>query len=159
MAALHAAARAGGEPLWRYLADGAEPVLPMPMVQIFGGGAHAGQRVDVQDFLIMPIGASTFDEAISMAARIYDAAGRIMAERGARKGVADEGGWWPEFSSNSGALDTLMAAIERAGCRPGVDAALAIDVAATQLRHGSRYRFAADHRDLSTEELTGILLD
>jgi enolase len=158
MAVLHAAATARGVPLWRYVAGDDEPVLPMPMVQIFGGGAHARQRVDIQDFLIIPVGASTFDEAISMAARVYDAAGRIMAERGALHGVADEGGWWPEFSSNTEALETVVAAIERARLKPGVDAALAIDVAATQLRKGSHYRFAAENRDLSGEELAEILL-
>ena len=93
------------------------------MVQIFGGGAHAGRRVDIQDFLVVPIGASTFDEAMSIAVRIYESAGAIMAERGALRGVADEGGWWPEFSSNSDALDTLLLAIERAALRPGIDAA------------------------------------
>ena len=92
-----------------------EPTLPMPMVQIFGGGAHAGRRVDIQDFLVVPIGASTFDEAIAIAVRIYESAGRIMAERGGLRGVADEGGWWPEFTSNSDALDALLLAIERAG--------------------------------------------
>ena len=128
----------------------AEPTLPMPMVQIFGGGAHAGRRVDIQDFLVVPIGASTFDEAISIAVRIYEsAAGRIMAERGGLRGVADEGGWWPEFSSNSDALDALLLAIERAGLRPGIDAAIAIDVAASQLRSGSRYRFAAENREMT----------
>ena len=79
MAVLHAAAAARAMPLWRHLADGAQPMLPMPMVQIFGGGAHAGRRVDIQDFLVVPIGASTFDEAIVIAVRIYEAAGRIMA--------------------------------------------------------------------------------
>ena len=158
MAALHAAAAARGMPLWRHLAEGAEPTLPMPMVQIFGGGAHAGRRVDIQDFLVVPIGASTFDEAIAIAVRIYESAGRIMAERGGLRGVADEGGWWPEFTSNSDALDALLLAIERAGLRPGIDAAMAIDVAASQLRVGSRYRFAAENREMSSEELADILL-
>ncbi|HET9467722.1 MAG TPA: phosphotransferase, partial [Vicinamibacterales bacterium] len=92
MAALHAAAASQATPLWRHLAGGVEPLLPMPMVQIFGGGAHAGRRVDIQDFLVVPIGARTFDEAISIAVRIYESAGRLMAERGGLRGVADEGG-------------------------------------------------------------------
>ena len=137
MAALHAAAAQRGMPLWRHLANGAEPQLPMPMVQIFGGGAHAGRRVDIQDFLVVPIGASTFDEAMVFAVRIYEAAGRIMAERGGLRGVADEGGWWPEFSSNSDALDALLLAIERADLKPGIDAAIAVDVAASQLEGGA----------------------
>jgi enolase len=159
MAAAHAAAAADGVPLWRHLAKDDQPTLPMPMVQIFGGGAHAGRRVDIQDFLVVPIGAATFDEAISIAARIYESAGRVMAARGALRGVADEGGWWPEFSSNSDALDTLLVAIEGAGLKPGIDAAIAIDVAASQLRAGSRYRFASEHREMSSHELADILLD
>jgi enolase len=158
MAALHAAAAQLGIPLWRHLAGGSEPLLPMPMVQIFGGGAHAGRRVDIQDFLVVPVGAATFDQAISIAMRIYEAAGRIMAERAGPRGVADEGGWWPEFSSNSDALDALLVAIERAGLRPGVDAAIAIDVAASQLQSGAGYRFASENKELSSDELADILL-
>jgi enolase len=158
MAALHAAAAARGVPLWRHLKEDREPALPMPMIQIFGGGAHAGQRLDIQDFLVIPIGASTFNEAISIAAQIYESARQIMTERGALRGVADEGGWWPEFSSNSEALDTLVAAIERARLRPGEDAAIAIDVAASQLRNGSRYRLAAERCELSSDELADMLL-
>jgi len=158
MAVLHAAAAARNVPLWRHLAGDAQPLLPMPMVQIFGGGAHAGRRVDIQDFLVVPIGASTFDEAIAIAVRIYESAGAIMAGRGGLRGVADEGGWWPEFASNSDALDTLLLAIERAGLRPGIDAAIAIDVAASQLRHDSGYRFAAENRELTSDELIDVLL-
>jgi enolase len=157
MAVLHAAAAARGLPLWRHLAEAGAPLLPMPMVQIFGGGAHAGRRVDIQDFLVVPIGASTFDEAISIAVRIYESAGRLMAERGGLRGVADEGGWWPEFSSSAEALDALLLAIERASLEPGVDAAIAIDVAASQLRTGTRYRFAAENRELGGDELADTL--
>jgi enolase len=158
MAVLHAAAAARAMPLWRHLAEDDRPILPMPMVQIFGGGAHAGRRVDIQDFLVVPIGASRFDEAISIAVRIYESAGRLMKERGALRGVADEGGWWPEFASNGDALDALLLAIERAGLRPGIDAAMAIDVAASQLRAGSRYRFAAENREMTSDELADTLL-
>ena len=156
MAVLHAAAAARGVPLWRHLAGEADPLLPMPMVQIFGGGAHAGRRVDIQDFLVVPIGASTFDAAIASAVRIYESAGRIMAERGGLRGVADEGGWWPEFSSNVDALETLLLAIERAELEPGVDAAIALDIAASQMRTDARYRL--DGRELSTGELVETLL-
>ena len=158
MAALHAGAAAAGEPLWRHLAAGATPTIPMPMIQIFGGGAHAGRRIDIQDFLIVPIGADSFDRAMVMTADVYAAAGRIMAARGALHGVADEGGWWPDFSSNVDALDTLVAAIEQAGLGPGTDAAIAIDVAASQLRKGSRYVLAAERRELTGDELADMLL-
>ena len=159
MAALHAAAAAEGLPLWQHLVGRGDPVLPMPMVQIFGGGAHAQGRLDIQDFLIIPIGAATFAQAMTIAAEVYGAAGRLMKARGALRGVADEGGWWPEFSSNAEALDTLLAAIESASLQPGVDAAIAIDVAASQLRRGSRYRFAADEHELSSEEVVDLLLE
>ena len=158
MAAVHAAAAAAGEPLWRYLAAGGTPTLPMPMIQIFGGGAHAGRRIDIQDFLIVPIGATSFDGAMAMTADVYAAAGRIMAGRGAMHGVADEGGWWPDFSSRHEALDALVAAIEQAGLRPGIDASIAIDVAASQLQKDARYLLAAEGRELSSEELADLLL-
>jgi phosphopyruvate hydratase len=171
MAALHAAAAAKGEPLWRYIADGTEPVLPMPMIQIFGGGAHASWRLDIQDFLIIPIGASTFDEAMVMASEVYQAAGRIMADRGCLHGVADEGGWWPAFASNVEALDTLVEAIERAELEPGTDVGIAIDVAASQLRRrspqrgsrmavalGANYHLAAEGIDLESEQLVELLI-
>ena len=112
----------------RYLAGDAQP-MPDADGADFRRRRACGRRVDIQDFLVVSIGASTFDEAISMAVRIYESAGGIMAERGALRGVADEGGWWPEFSSNSDALDTLLLSIERAALRPGIDAAVAIDVA------------------------------
>jgi enolase len=158
MAALHAAAAAQGRHLWRYLAGNSTPRLPMPMIQIFGGGVHAHGRVDIQDFMIVPVGASTFDHAVAISAEVYDAAGRLMAERGRLRGVADEGGLWPEFASNSEALETLVSAIERARLRPAVDVGIAIDVAATQLRRNSRYRLSSERRELTTEELIDMLL-
>jgi len=157
MAALHAAAAAGGEALWRVMAEGGPVRMPMPMIQIFGGGAHAGRRVDIQDFLIMPVGAASFDEALAMAARVYRAAGGIMADRGLLRGVADEGGWWPEFASNAEALDTLVEAIERAALIPGEEVGIAIDVAASQFHSGGRYRLAADRVELETEALIELL--
>ena len=157
MATLHAAAAATGEPLWQAVAEGGEVTLPMPMIQIFGGGAHAGRRVDIQDFLIMPIGAASFDEALAMTARLYRMAGEIMADRGLLRGVADEGGWWPEFASNAEALDTLVEAIERAALAPGEDIGIAIDVAASQFHSGGRYRLAADGVELETEALIELL--
>jgi len=159
MAVLHAAAAARGEPLWRAVAEGGQVSLPMPMIQIFGGGAHAGRRVDIQDFLIIPIGAASFDRALAMAAHVYRAGGEIMADRGHLRGVADEGGWWPEFASNAEALDTLVAAIERAGLVPGEEVGIAIDVAASQFYSRGRYRLAADGAELETEGLVGLLSD
>jgi enolase len=159
MAALHAAAAASGVALWRYLANvHAEPILPMPMVQIFGGGAHAGFRLDIQDFLIIPVSANTFSDAMSMTARVYAAAGQIMRERGELHGVADEGGWWPAFASNSEALDTLVQAIRRAGLEPGQDVGIAIDVAASQLRTNGTYQLKAEGANLTTEQFIELLV-
>jgi enolase len=157
MAAAHAAAASAGVPLWRYLAAGNAVQLPMPMVQLFGGGAHAGRRIDLQDFLIVPLGAHSFDEAMVMAAEVYRAGGALMADRGLLRGVADEGGWWPEFSSNEEALDRTVQAIERANYLPGADVAIAIDVAASQLRHNGRYRLAADREELDSGALVARL--
>jgi enolase len=158
MAALHAAAAAQGEPLWRMLSEGGPAALPMPMIQVFGGGAHAGRRVDIQDFLIVPVGAASFDEALAIAARVYRAAGEIMADRGCLRGVADEGGWWPEFASNVEALDTLTEAIERAALTPGEQVGIAIDVAASQLHNGGHYRLAADAAELDTQAMIELLI-
>jgi enolase len=131
----------------------------MPMIQIFGGGAHAGGRIDIQDFLVVPVGAASFAEALSMAARVYAAAGELMAERGRRRGVADEGGWWPEFDTNTQALDTLVQAIGRAGFAAGSDIGIAVDVAATQFYRDGRYRLAADGAELDTAGLVDMLAE
>ena len=107
----------------------------------------------------MPVGAASFGEALAMAAHVYRAAGNIMAERGLLRGVADEGGWWPEFASNAEALDTLVEAIERAGLVPGEEVGIAIDVAASQFRDGSGYRLAADGVELETSALVELLTE
>jgi enolase len=159
LAALHAAATAGGVPLWRWVAElsGAAPSLPLPEIQIFGGGAHASRRVDVQDFMIMVPGAASVGEALEVTAEVYSAAGAILAERGALKGVADEGGWWPEFASNEDALDTLMLAIERAGEVPGERVVISLDVAASEFGHGGRYELALDGRSLDRDGMIEML--
>ena len=101
LAALHAAAASRGLPLWRHLAGDGPALIPLPEIQIFGGGAHAGRRTDVQDFMIVAPRAKTFAEALETTAEVYHAAGQLMAERGLLMGVADEGGWWPAFEATS----------------------------------------------------------
>lgn len=101
MAVLHAVAGAHRMPLYAYLAQGKSVRLPMPEIQIFGGGAHAGRRVDIQDFMVMAVGAHSFSEAAAMTAEVYRAAGELMAQSGKLQGVADEGGFWPAFDSNA----------------------------------------------------------
>jgi enolase len=153
LAVLHAAAAHARQPLWRYLAQGREVALPLPQIQIFGGGAHAGRRVDVQDFMVIATGAKNFGEAMEMTAEVYRSAGEIMAARGALAGVADEGGWWPSFSRNEEALDTLVAAIEKAGLVPGEDVSIALDIASSEFGSGGRYRLALENRELDSDAL------
>jgi enolase len=159
MAVAQAAAAARGVPLWRYVAGDNAVSLPLPEIQIFGGGAHASRVLDLQDLMVMPIGATTFVDAISMVAEIYRAAGGLMADAGKLAGVADEGGFWPTFATNEEALIMLMRAIERAGFRPGVDAALSLDIAASELGSDGRYTLALEGRTLDREQMTRMLLD
>jgi enolase len=146
-------------PLWRHLAGNAPVRLPLPEVQIFGGGAHAGRRVDVQDFMVMPVGAWTFGDAIAIVAEVYRVAGAIMQESGKLAGVADEGGWWPAFASNEEALTTLVRAIEGAGLRPGEDVAISLDIAASEFGRDGRYRLALDGNELDRDAMSAMLLD
>src|SRR5690606_11042765 len=136
LAAAHAAAAARKVPLWQSLGASA-PVVPMPEIQIVGGGAHASRRVDLQDFIAAPVGAGGFAEALDWVAEVYRAAGSLFAERGILRGVADEGGFWPEVERNEEAIELVVRAIEKAGLKPGREVALSLDVAATQLRQGA----------------------
>jgi enolase len=158
MAVLHAAAAFNRQPLYAYLAEGRPVRLPLPEIQIFGGGAHAGRRVDVQDFMIAPLGASSFRDALAMTADVYRAAGELMASAGRLYGVADEGGFWPAFDTNEDALTMLMRAIERAGYRPLEEIAISLDVAGSQLGSNGRYRLGLERRELDTDGLCEILL-
>ncbi len=159
LAVAQAGALAHDMPLWQFLA-GDEPVsLPMPEVQIFGGGAHAGRRIDIQDLMVMPIGAWSYDDALTMVADIYRAAGELMQEAGKLAGVADEGGWWPQFASNEEALQMTVRAIERAGCHPGSDVALSLDIAASEFGRDGLYTLALDGRSLDRDGMAEMLLD
>jgi enolase len=157
MATAHAAAAAAGQPLYRYLGGADAALIPLPQIQIFGGGAHAGRRVDIQDFMVMCPGAESFAQALDWTAEIYRAAGQLMQQAGSLAGVADEGGWWPVFSSNDEALDTLVAAIEKAGLRPGEQVGIALDIAASEFGKNGRYRLALDNKELSTGEMIELL--
>ena len=157
MAALHAAAADAGLPLWRYLSGDEPGRVPLPEIQIFGGGAHAGRRVDVQDFMVVCPGADSFAEALDWTAAVYHAAGELMAEAGKLLGVADEGGFWPAFDTNEQALDALLRAIERAGFEPGEQVAISLDIAASDFSERGFYRLGLEKRELDSDGMCEML--
>ena len=153
-----AAAKAVGLPLWRYLAGDSPVRMPLPEIQIFGGGAHAQRRIDIQDLLVMPVGASCIDEALAMVGDVYRAAGKLMDESGRRAGVADEGGWWPNFDSNEQALEMLTRSIEKAGYRHG-EVMISLDIAASEFGRDGIYRPGLAGAAYTTDEWIAVLLD
>ncbi|SAL63204.1 phosphopyruvate hydratase [Caballeronia arvi] len=157
MAVLHASAAACGQPLWHYLAGGQPVRIPLPEIQIFGGGAHAARRVDVQDFMLMCPSASSFSEALEWTAEVYRAAGELMKKAGKLQGVADEGGYWPAFGCNEDALDTLVGAIELAGLKPGGQVGISLDIAASEFGRNGQYTLALDGRTLDTAQMIEML--
>lgn len=159
MAVLHAAAAAEPLPLWSHLLGDAPAILPLPEIQIFGGGAHARGRADLQDVMVMPVGATSFAEALDWTADVYRVAGRQMEEAGRLQGVADEGGWWPAFDTNESAIEQLVQAIESAGRRPGEEMAISLDVAASTFYRGGRYVLGLDGQDVDSDGLAEMLID
>jgi enolase len=157
MAVAHAAAAAGGHPLYRHLGGADVGLLPLPQVQIFGGGAHAGRRVDIQDFMVICPSAENFAQALDWTAEVYRAAGLLMRDAGNLMGVADEGGWWPAFATNEQALEMLVRAIERAGLRPGEQVAIALDIAASEFGRAGRYRLGLEARELDSAGMIEML--
>ena len=158
LACAHAAAAAAKQPLWKFLAGKRAVAMPVPQIQIFGGGAHAHGSMDVQDCMIICTGAGSFSESLEWTAEVYRAAGARLAKRNALYGVADEGGYWPAFKSNEEALAELTGAISDAGFEPGADIGIALDIAATQLWRGGRYHLALENRTLSADQLHAMLL-
>ena len=150
MAVANAAAKAQQLPLYEYLGGG--DLLPLPQIQIFGGGAHAAWRTDIQDFLIIAVGASSCSESLRMVHDVYHSTGRWMHRHHKDCGVADEGGYWPAFDSHTQILDTVSECIEQAGYRAGGDIAIALDIAASELHDGQRYRFRLEDKTLSSDE-------
>lgn len=159
MAVAHAAANGCGLPLWQYLGGTSENPLPVPEVQIFGGGAHAEGHMDLQDFMVVPFGANSFSEAMEWMAEIYLAGGKMMDSLGKRCGVADEGGYWPAFSSNEEAIETLAKVIEKAGFCTDKQVAISLDIAATQIYKDGGYFLKKENRTLSTDEWYQLMLD
>ena len=141
MAVARAAADSAGLPLFRYLGGPNAHVLPVPCMNVLNGGAHADNSVDIQEFMIAPVGAGTFSDAVRWGAETYHALKSVLKQHGLSTGVGDEGGFAPDLAHNRAALDLLVEAIGKAGFQPGRDVALAIDAAATEFHADSGYRF------------------
>jgi len=157
MAVATAAARSRGVPLFASLGDGS--LLPLPEIQIIGGGAHANWRIDVQDFMVVATGAESYDHVMEMTHDVYRAAGDIMRRRGGDVGLADEGGYWPRFSTNEEAFHVILDAITAAGYTPGRDVALSLDIAASDLYDADTgtYRFRLEDRTFDSAAFVGLI--
>jgi enolase len=159
LAAAHAQAAEEGLPLWRYLGGEAARVLPVPMMNVLNGGAHADNKVDFQEFMIVPCGAPSFSECLRTGAEVFHALKRTLHERGLGTAGGDEGGFAPDLSSNEEALTMLVAGIEAAGYRPGEDVAIALDPATSEIYHDGGYVLEHEGRTLSASELADYWAD
>jgi enolase len=159
LAAAKAASAEAGLPLWRYLGGEAAHVLPVPMMNVLNGGVHADNKVDFQEFMVVPVGAGSYSEALRMGAEVFHALKRILHERGLATAVGDEGGFAPDLESNEAALGALIAGIEAAGYRPGEDVAIALDPATSEIHEGGSYALRHEGRTLSSTELADYWVD
>jgi len=153
LAAAKAAAAEQGLPLWRYLGGEAAHVLPVPMMNVLNGGAHADNRIDFQEFMVVPIGASSFSEGLRLGIEVFHALKGTLHEQGLSTAVGDEGGFAPDLDSNEAALDALVRGIEAAGHTPGEDLAIALDPATSELYSNGSYDLEHEGRTLSSGEL------
>ena len=159
LASAKAAAAEAGLPLWRYLGGEAAHVLPVPMMNVLNGGAHADNKVDFQEFMIMPVGAPSFSEGLRIGVEVFHALKRTLHDRGLSTAVGDEGGFAPDLDSNEAALEMLIAGIEAAGHRPGDDVAIALDPATSEIFDGGAYVLKHEGRTLSSEEMADYWAD
>lgn len=159
LAVARAAAASLGVPLWRHLGGPGANTLPLPMVNIISGGLHAQGNVDFQDFLVMPVGASSFGHALEMTAEVYDATRDVLVDKGSSTLKADEGGFGPLLQRNEAALDLLLDALERAGFEPGVDVAFAVDVAASHFYDAgtNRYEMRAERTSYESKQMAEMI--
>ena len=156
MAAARAAANSAGMPLWRYLGGVHAHLLPTPMMNIMNGGAHANNALDVQEFMVMPVGAPDFREALRMGAEIFHALKSLLAEAGYSTAVGDEGGFAPAINSSDEALDYISRSVKTAGYNLGEDAVIALDAAATELYCDGKYHLAGEDRSLTSAEMVDM---
>jgi enolase len=153
LAAAHAAAAEEGLPLWRYLGGEGAHVLPVPMMNVLNGGAHADNKVDFQEFMIVPCGAPTFSDGLRVGVEVFHSLKRTLHERGLATAVGDEGGFAPDLGSNEEALQMLIEGIEAAGYRPDEDVAIALDPATSEIESGGSYVLEHEGRTLSADEM------
>jgi enolase len=159
LAAAHAAAQAEGVPLYRYLGGDSASVLPLPLANILNGGAHADTSVDLQEFMVCPVGASRFSEAIRAVAEVYQALKGVLKAQGLATGVGDEGGFAPQLKSNEDALKLIMEAIKKAGYEPGRDIAIALDPAASEFYADGKYNLKGEGKSLDAPQLVKLYED
>src|SRR3984957_3584929 len=159
LAAAHAAAAEERMPLWRYLGGETAHVLPVPMMNVLNGGAHADNSVDFQEFMVVPVGAKTFSEALRMGAEVFHNLKKTLHDRGLNTTVGDEGGFAPDLSSNEEALEVLMAGIRAAGYIPGEQVAIALDPATSEIFENGAYKLEHENRTLSSDEMSTYWVD
>ena len=159
LASAHAAAAAAGQPLWRYLGGAEATTLPVPMMNVLNGGAHADNRVDFQEFMIVPCGAESFGEALRIGAEVFHALKGSLKARGLNTAGGDEGGFAPDLGSNEEALQVLIEGIEAAGYRPGEDVGIALDPATSEIFEQGSYSLAHEGRVLSSTEMAEYWAD
>jgi len=159
LANAHAVAASKQLPLWKYLAGGREPVLPVPMMNIINGGAHADNNVDFQEFMVLPVGAASFSEALRCGTEIFHALKSVLKGHGLSTAVGDEGGFAPDFRSNVEALDTILEAIGKAGYSAGDDVLLGLDVASSEFHDNGKYNLVGENKRLTSEQFVDFLAD
>lgn len=161
MAVANAAASSRKQPLFEYLGQGEGTLLPMPEIQLIGGGAHAAWRTDIQDFLLMAVGAKTYAETLEMTFNVYHTAGRLLKERGKLAGIADEGGFWPSFSSHQEIFEFVVESIEAAGYQQGKDLAISLDIAASDLfdEASGVYKLPLDGEQYTPDEFVQLQVE
>jgi enolase len=157
LAAAHAVAASRRQPLWQYLADGSEVALPVPMMNIVNGGAHADNNVDLQEFMVLPVGFDSFSEALRAGTEIFHALKAVLKGRGLSTAVGDEGGFAPDLRSNEEALETILEAIGKAGHAAGEDVLLGLDVASSEFHENGKYNLSGEGKRLTAEQFVDFL--
>ncbi|MBP7981517.1 MAG: phosphopyruvate hydratase [Arenimonas sp.] len=157
LANAHAAAAAKGQALWQYLADGRDVSLPVPMMNIINGGAHADNNVDMQEFMVLPVGFDSFAESLRAGTEIFHSLKSVLKSRGLGTSVGDEGGFAPDLRSNEEALETILEAVAKAGYRAGDDILLGLDVASTEFYENGKYNLVGEGKRLNSEQFSEFL--